>query len=409
VEPLPELIGHVDVIVNCSGGVDRYLELRKVDVPTRFRAGASGQASRVDSPSQRERRVSPRDVWTVLWVTLVTVGGVLLLYSIRRTLLWLFIAVFFAAVLSPPVAFLVRRGFRRGVAVALVSVVLLLTAGGLTYAFVRPLVSESVAFAENLPDTVDRLRSAPGVSQLLRRFNVQNRIESVSKDLPHRLIGLTGPLLSAFRTVGALLAAGITIAVLTVFLLLYGPQFVQTGLDLVGDPVRRARVEEVGSKSLQAVSGWVAGNLVTSVIASLASIVTFLVMGLPYGVLLGLWVGVADLIPLVGATLGAIPAIIVAFLHSVPAGIVVTAFFVVYQQFENHVLQPAVYGKTIRLNPFLVLVAVLVGVELLGFAGALLALPIAGVIQVIVVDVASHRKDRFAATPDEARIIVREQ
>jgi predicted PurR-regulated permease PerM len=153
----------------------------------------------------------------------------------------------------------------------------------------------------------------------------------------------------------------------------------------------------------------VAGNVVTSFIASLASIVTFSVMGLPYGVLLGLWVGVADLIPLVGATLGAIPAVIVAFLHSVTAGIVVTAFFIVYQQFENHVLQPAVYGRTIRLNPFLVLVAVLVGVELLGFAGALLALPVAGVIQVIVADVVAHRKDRLAATPEEARVIVRGQ
>jgi predicted PurR-regulated permease PerM len=111
-------------------------------------------------------------------------------------------------------------------------------------------------------------------------------------------------------------------------------------------------------------------------------------MGLPYAFLLALWVGIADLIPLVGATLGALPAIIVGFLHSTPAGIVMVVFFVVYQQFENHLLQPIVYGRTIRLNPFLVLLAVIVGVELAGFLGALLALPVAGVIQVVIEELA---------------------
>jgi predicted PurR-regulated permease PerM len=353
--------------------------------------------------------VHPRDVWTVLWVTLLTVGGLFVLYAIRRTLLWLFIAVFFAAVLSPLVAFLVSRGLRRSLAVTFVAVSLFVAAGGITFAFVRPLVTQSVEFAQNLPDTVDEVRRAPVVRQVLQRFNIQNRVDEVSKSLPQRLLGLTGPLLSAFRTIGELIAAGITIAVLTVFLLLYGPQFIQTGLEFVGDPERRARVERVGVDSLRAVSGWVAGNVLTSVIAAFASIVTFLAMGLPYGVLLGLWVGVADLIPLVGATLGAIPAIIVAFIHSVPAGIVVTVFFILYQQFENHVLQPAVYGKTIRLNPFVVLVAVLIGVELLGFAGAVLALPVAGVMQVIVADVLAHRRERLAATPDEARQLTSER
>lgn len=341
-------------------------------------------------------------MWTVIWVTLLTVVSLFLLWEIRRILMWLLISVFFAAVLSPPVAYLARRGLRRGVAVAIVTLGLFVTVAGVTFAFAQPLVKESVAFAQDLPKTVDRIRNAPVVRQFVKRFNIENRVNTVSKDLPQRLLGLTGPLLSAFATIGQLIVAAITIIVLTIFLLLYGPQFVVAGLDFVGDPVKRARVERVGQDSLRAVSGWVAGNVITSIIAAVASFLTFLVLGLPYGVLLALWVGVADLIPLVGATLGAVPAIIVAFLHSIPAGIVVTGFFILYQQVENHVLQPAVYSRTIRLNPFLVLIAVLIGVELLGFIGALLALPVAGVLQVIVGDVLEHRRARLAATPNEA-------
>ena len=130
-----------------------------------------------------------------------------------------------------------------------------------------------------------------------------------------------------------------------------------------------------------------AGNVLTSLVAGVSALVAFLVLGLPYATLLALWVAIADFIPLAGATIGAIPAIIVGFIVSPLAGIVVTIFFVLYQQLENHVLQPAVYGKTIALNPFLVLLAILVGIELAGFVGALLALPVAGILQIVVLDV----------------------
>ena len=107
---------------------------------------------------------------------------------------------------------------------------------------------------------------------------------------------------------------------------------------------------------------------------------------MPFANVLAVWVGFADLIPLVGATLGAVPAVFVAFLHSTGAGIATLIFFIVYQQFENHVLQPMVMSRTVNLNPLLVLLTVLVGVELAGFVGALLAIPAAGVLQVVVRD-----------------------
>lgn len=332
-------------------------------------------------------RLQPRDVWTVLWVTVAFAAGLLILYEIRRILLWLFIALFVAAVMGPAVSFLVRRGWRRGLAVGAVVILLTVLAGGAGYVLVRPLVTQSIEFAEDLPENLDRLQRAPIVRQTLDRFNVEDRLEQASADLPDRLLGFSGPLFSIFKTIGEAIIALVSIAVMTVFLLLYGPQFADTALRLIPDGRLRRRVDSLGVKSLGAVSGWVLGNVLTSVVAGVAALVLFVLLGLPYATLLALWVAIADLIPLAGATLGAIPAIVVGFLVSPLVGIVVTAFFILYQQLENHVLQPAVYGRTIKLNPFLVLLAILVGIELAGFVGALLALPVAGIIQIIVLDV----------------------
>lgn len=339
----------------------------------------------------RPQGVRPRDVWTVVWVVLVVAAGLFVLYEIRRILVWLLVAGFVAAVLSPAVSILERRGLRRGLAVAAVTIGLVLIVGALLYVFVRPLASQSIEFAQNLPETVDRIQRAPLVRQALERFNLEQTVEQASPELPQRLLGLSGPLVSAFASVAAFLVALISVIVFAVFLLIYGPQFVDTGAALVGERVKQERLRRLGGRSLQAVSGWVAGNVLTSIVAGIATTVVLLIAGVPYGVLLGLWVAFADLIPLVGATLGAIPAVIIAFTVSVPVGIAVVIFFVLYQQFENHVLQPAVYGKTIKLNPFLVLLAVLVGVELAGFLGALLALPVAGIIQIVVLDVLDER------------------
>ncbi len=346
-----------------------------------------------------DRRVSPRDVWTVVWVLLLSYVALYLLYESRRIILWVLIAAFFAVALSPLVDLLVRRGFRRGLAVAAVVTTVLLVLGFLTYAFARPLVEQSVRFAENLPQTIEEVRQAPVVSRFVERFNIQDRVEEVAPDLPQRLLGMSGPVLDAFKTAGGVLIALLTILVLMVFLLLYGPRFIDNAMEQIRDDGRRQRAANLGRLSKQVISGWVGGNVGTSVIAAIVSIIVFLLVGLPYGALLALWVGVADLIPLVGASLGAIPAIVVAFLDSTTTGIIVVVFFIAYQQLENHVIQPAVYGRTIQVNPFLVLVAALLGAELAGFLGALFALPVAGVAQVVLGDALARRGGRERA-PD---------
>lgn len=330
------------------------------------------------------RRVQPRDVLTVLWVTLLFLIALALLWEIRRVLIWLVVAIFSAAVVSPAVGFLERRGLNRGLSVLSVTLIFIAIIAAVIFAFVQPLVNQATEFAEDLPELVDQVREAPVVRDLLDRFNVEDRLQQTSQDLPQQLVGYSGLLVSVFKTVGEVIIGTITIFVLTIFLLLYGPEFVAAGVNFIDSNDRRAKVKEIGNDISRSVSGWVAGNVLTSIIAGVVSLIVFLILGLDYSMLLALWVAIVDFIPLVGATLGAVPAIIVAFVDSVALGIIVTIYFIAYQQIENHILQPVVYGRTIRLNPFIVIMALLIGVELAGFLGALLALPAAGTIQVLI-------------------------
>jgi predicted PurR-regulated permease PerM len=160
------------------------------------------------------------------------------------------------------------------------------------------------------------------------------------------------------------------------------------------------RWRRVGDDIYRTIGGYVTGNIVISLIAGASITVVLLVMGVPYAVALGLIVAFLDLIPLAGATLAGIIVCAVAFLHTIPAGIVVLVFFVVYQQIENHFLQPVIYGRTVQLSPLAVLVSVLVGAELAGILGALAAIPVAGTLQVVIRDQLAAR--RALALPADA-------
>jgi predicted PurR-regulated permease PerM len=185
----------------------------------------------------------------------------------------------------------------------------------------------------------------------------------------------------------------VTIVFLTFFMLLEGRMWIDRAYSLLPEE-SRPRWRRVGDEIYATVGGYVTGNLLISLIAGVTITIVLLVMGVPYAVALGLVVAFLDLIPLAGATVAGIIVTIVAFLHSVPAGIVVVVFFVAYQQVENHFLQPVIYGRTVQLSPLAVLVSVLVGAELAGILGALAAIPVAGTIQVIVRDQLAVRRGR---------------
>jgi predicted PurR-regulated permease PerM len=180
---------------------------------------------------------------------------------------------------------------------------------------------------------------------------------------------------------------------MTLFMLLEGPLWMDRFYSLL--PKRsQERWRGLGHQIYRTVGGYVSGNLFISVIAGVSSTLVLIVFGVPYAVALGLLVAILDLIPLAGATIAAIIVVTVAFLHSVTAGIVLLVFFVVYQQVENHIIQPVVYSRTVQLSPLAVLISVLIGAQLAGVLGALAAIPVAGTLQVLLLAWLEERRKR---------------
>jgi predicted PurR-regulated permease PerM len=337
----------------------------------------------------------------ITFIACAVVGAVIgVVYAVHRLshiVTLLVVALFIAIILAPSVDFLVRRArFPRGLAVLAVFLAGILAFAGLTFAFVRPIVKQSRTFVNDLPTFVADAKAGRGrVGELVKKYKLddfveknQGKLKDARKELGKRAVPLAS-------TVASSVAATVTVLVLAILMIMSGPGIQTAALELIDDAVLRERIRRLAHDASLAMTRYMAGNLIISVIAGLATYVALLVTGVPFKEVLGLWVAFADLIPLVGATLGAVPTVLVAFLHSTPAGIAVLIFFIAYQQFENHVLQVTIMSRSVRLNPLAVLISVLVGVESFGILGALLAIPAAGVIQVIAVDLVNeHRKRR---------------
>jgi predicted PurR-regulated permease PerM len=328
------------------------------------------------------------------------VGTIYAVHRLSHIITLIVVALFMAIVLAPSVDFLVRRArFRRGLAVLSVFLVALIAFAGLTFAFVHPIVKQSRSFVDDFPTFVEDAKAGRGrVGELVKRYKLddfveknQNKLEDARKQLGKRAVPLAS-------TVASSAAATVTVLVLAILMLIAGPGIQSGALELIDDPTLRERIRRIAHDAGLAMTRYMAGNLIISIIAGFATYIALLATGTPFKEVLALWVAFADLIPLVGATLGAVPTILVAFLHSTTAGIVVLIFFILYQQFENHVLQVTIMARSVKLNPLAVLVSVLVGVESFGILGALLAIPVAGMIQVVLVDLISeHRRKRLAA------------
>jgi predicted PurR-regulated permease PerM len=348
---------------------------------------------------ERLVRVRLRTVLSLL-ATIVAVAVVLeVIWIARHVLTWILISLFLALALNPAVEWLQRRGVnRRGWATAITYVLALGVVAGIGFTFVPTLVSQVNDFVQKLPDYVHDITHGQGrLGFLETKYHIQERIEAAVKDGgATKVLGLSGVAVSVAKGVISIVVATVTILFMTFFMLLEGPKWVERFYGLL--PERsRPRWRKVGSDIYRTVGGYVTGNLLISLIAGGLTTLVLLIMGVPYAVALGLIVAILDLIPLAGATIAAILIGIVAFLHSIPAGIVVVVFFVVYQQVENHLLQPVIYGRTVQLSPLAVLISILIGAELAGILGALGAIPVAGSIQVLIVDWLNHRHKRAAA------------
>ncbi|MDX6415307.1 MAG: hypothetical protein QOH23_2717 [Gaiellaceae bacterium] len=335
----------------------------------------------------------PRTVFRVVGILLATAIVLEILWIARHVLSWIFIAIFLALALNPAVDRLERRLKRRGLAAGIVFLAAVGVIVGIAFLFIPTLVGQINDFAGKVPDYLNDVTKGRGrLGFLQEKYHLVDKARKALREGgASKLFGISGTALALAKGVVNAVLATVTIAFMTFFMLLEGPRWVESFFGLLA-PDSRRRWRVVGRDIYRTVGGYVTGNLLISLIAGTLTTIVLLITGVPFAFALGLIVAILDLIPLAGATIAAIIVGSVAFIHSVPAGIIVVVFFVLYQQVENHVIQPVIYGRTVQLSPLAVLIAVLVGAALAGVLGALAAIPVAGSLQVVFVDWLRHRQ-----------------
>jgi predicted PurR-regulated permease PerM len=283
---------------------------------------------------------------------------------------------------------------RRGLAVTVVTIWAVLVFAGLAFAFGYPLVNGITHLAERLPDYVNKAQHGQGwIGHLIRHYHVQNWVKKNTAKIVSFGQSLGRPALAVGKGAVSLLVALATIFILVLLLLLEGPKL-RTSLLGMMTPKHRESVTSVASQVNRAVTGFMLGNILTSIIAGAVVFVTLLIVGVPFPFLWALWVALVDFLPMIGGALAGIPTVLFATAHSLTAGIVTLVVFLVYTQVENHILNPVIMSRTVRINPLLVLLSILVAASIGswigglfgGFVAALLAIPAAGALQVIVAE-----------------------
>jgi len=364
----------------------------------------------------RRRLRTPSVDWSrVPFATIfVTVGTVVavyvagkLLYQLREIVLIMLMGGFIALLVNPLVLVLQRRGIRRrGAAVGLVTAVTILIFGGLAFLFGTPLVKGVTNFANSLPHYVEQAQRGHGwIGHLVQRYHVESWVRQNSPKLIDFAQSLTKPALTLGKGALAIVAALVTMFIFVVLLLAEAPQM-RSAILTTMSPSSAARWRRIGAAVARSISGFMLGDLATSLVAGVVTFVTFTVLDVPFAPLWGLWVALVDFLPEVGGALAIIPTVLFAFAHSLTAGIVSAVVFLAYWQLENRVLNPLVMSRTVRINPLVIFVTMIsaagigawIGGIFGGFAAAVMAVPVAAAGQAVLRELWSE-SDEVASTP----------
>lgn len=345
------------------------------------------------APSQVARTIA-----IALLTAAVVLGGLYLIWQLRTLIGWCVLALLLAVVLNPAVDWLQEHRIKRSIGILLTYLGLVAVLVAIVGIFVPLLVNE---IRDLINFIVAAVQDPRGLTEYFRdildQFGLGWLVDTLSNqlaDLPSQLgawaksllLSAGGLAVSAAEFVTAL----VTILTIAFFLLLNPERFVNIGLRLFAEP-QRPRVRRLLAQSSKSAFGYVSGNLVISLICGVLTFIVLLVLGMPYPVALALLVAMLDLVPLVGATLGGALLVIVGFFVSPLTALILLVYVLVYQQVEGSVLQPMVYSRAVQLDPLLIFIAVLVGGLLLGIPGALLAIPVAEIIRIVITDLVAHR------------------
>jgi predicted PurR-regulated permease PerM len=354
----------------------------------------------MSTPPERQIVIAPRTLVTLAALAFGGVLALLLAQALRGILTQLVVAIVLAMALEPLVKLLERRGFGRGQAVAATFSLAALTITLFAWLLIPPLVTETTHLVQGAPALVQKLAHGQGrLGFLEHRFHVVERARAaVGNHDGADVVGSGGPAIGVIRGVVATGAAVVAVAFLTLFVSLGGRAWFAAFLDVL-PPTAQTRFRRTGSGIASAVGGYVAGNLLISLVAGAFTTLILFLTGVPFAVPLGLLVALFDLIPLVGATIGAVVVAAVALTKGVPTMVIVVVGMFLYQQVENHTLQPLVYHRTVQLSPLAIAVSVAAGAELGGVVGALLGIPAAGAIKVVTRELIAWRRGQEAPPP----------
>ena len=328
--------------------------------------------------------MSVSDRWPPVTYWMRVTAGILLVLAAARVLLavgdvlvLVLISVILALGFQPPVEWLERRRLSRGWAVALGLMAGTIIFGLFLWLILPDVISQLADLVRTAPEYFERAQRESGlVADLNQRFDLESKLQDLGTELPETALGLVG-------SFAALVFNSITVVVLTAYFTVKLPQM-QAGVARLMGRRDRADFQEIYTESVRRVGGYVLGNLVISVIAGVTSFVALLIIGVPFAAALAFFVALVDLIPTIGAIIGAAVAATVAAFVGLPQFIATVVFFIVYQQIENYLIQPRVMGRTVQISAGVVILAVLIGGALLGVLGALLAIPTAAIVNVLV-------------------------
>jgi predicted PurR-regulated permease PerM len=355
-------------------------------------------------------RISPSQVMRTVAIAILTaavvLGALFLIWQVRTFVSWFVAALFLAAVLNPLVNWFQRRHrlIKRPLAIGVTYLGLLVALLLIVGIFVPVLVDQInslikfIGGVQNAPggpqDYIKGLFQHNGLGSLYQKVSSQaDNIQSQVQDLAKSVLSSTPDVIAG---IGGFVAALATVLTLTFFLILGSERYLNAGVGLFAED-HRPLVRRLLTQSAEAVTGYVTGNLAISAIAGVTTFVVLLVLGMPYAAALALLVAVLDLIPLVGATLGGALLVIVGLFVAPWKAVVLLIYIVLYQQVEGSILQPMVYSRAVHLNGLVILIAVLVGGMLLGIPGALLAVPVAEIIRIVVTELLAYRRTRREA------------
>ncbi len=352
--------------------------------------------------------LTARVVVRILIITLIFALALWLVYLLRKPIGWVLIATFLAIALSGPVNVL-SQWMKRGFAITIVYFGLLLVPIGIAALIIPPLVTQGNNLIQDLPqyaqDVQDFAQKNSQLRSLEEDYNITEKLQAEAEKLPARIGDAANILGDIGLGVVNSLFALFTILIMTAFLLGSGRGWVSRAVEMQS-PARQARLRKALDHMGKAVGAYVGGVIAQATVAAVLAYIVLIILGVPFAAALAIVIFFADLVPLIGATIGAVVVGVVTVFADFPTATIVWVIYsIVYQQIENTLIQPQIQKRAVNVHPFMVLVAVLFGSTLLGVLGALVAIPIAASVQIAVREWWDYRHDQHVAELTGARVV----